>query len=1494
MKKMKRYAKIAFCVALSVAMMFTDTGITAFAEESTQSEKIQQKVDLEEAEAGETVILTEEERAEEVFVGGETAEQMSEEWVIEEKTEESALTEKSFDEDNVMKKQTEYENLQDASSEEDLMEKTETGIASNEETISEDSTDMEETVTEIKTESRESENELTFSDTDIDHGEYKKNGNDITWVINADGKLTVEGTGDFAESGGYSRVPWYNNCYQIKTAEINVKGMTDASYMFYECRNLASIDVSRFDTVNMTHMDSMFENCYNLTKVDMSSFDTRNVTDMSGMFYWCRSLTSLDVSSFDTGNVTDMSFMFWGCENLTSLDVSGFDTGNVTDMLGMFYQCMSLTSLDVSSFDTRNVTDMSSMFCGCYGLASLNVSSFNTGNVTDMSSMFKNLKLKSLDVSSFETKNVMYMRSMFENCYSLESVNVSGFDTRNVTNMSSMFRNCDSLINVDISNFNTGNVTDMSFMFSHCYGRLTSLDVSGFDTGNVTDMSHMFMSCEKLTNLDVSGFDTANVTDISAMFYHCESLTSLDVSGFDTRNVTDMSHMFCGCENLARVDVSDFNTKNVTDMSWMFGQCYSLTNLDLSSFDTRNVTNMSGIFDYCIRLTSLDISGFDTGNVTDMSCMFTGLKLASLDVSGLYTGNVTDMSRMFMNCDNLESLNVSGFDTRNVTRMYEMFLGCDSLIHLDLSSFDMSEVTDSDSLFYGFQPAEMGMDAIKTMYAPYNLKSSETIKLPKSGAKDLAGNVYDNLPTDLEQSILLYWGSKEEIMVPAHITAKKKKTSYLCGETIDVNDITVVYYRTDGMAKTLAQSEYTSNEGEIDMSSAGIKTLTVFYTPSDILENEQPLIAKISLCVEIMPTEKKEVKISGIEIKDSIYSKTPVSCTGTAKVSLEMDNTDLTDIVKLDYTYSGIQADGSAYIATSNAPVNAGEYTLIVAVATDDINYAGSAEYSFKIIKAPLTVMAHDMELEIGAELPEVKDYQYVTSGLLEGDRLTKEPSLACNIIDTAKAGTYDITVFDADAGMNYEITYQNGTLTITETEESSSIESSRMEESIQFNASEESSEIEESTISEESSEIEESSIFEESSVMEEGSSTEENSSTEESSTEDKDDSPYADSERTDLKSVGTIAEIKVKAYDGNAYEPAIKVVVKADGKKITLTEGADYRILYKNNINAGIGTVIIRGNGVYKGEIRKPLIITQKPINKLKIITGSIVGTAGILKLPIYVYDGTKLLQRGKDYTLSDYKAVKDTMAQVTVNAVQNGNYIGSTVVKLTVYESGANIINPANVKLKEASMPYTGKAVKPEVTVTVNGATLTNRNYKVKYQNNKNAGTAYVIVTGKGTYKGKAVIPFTIKAETVVNANDFTIKEIKAKTYNGKLQKPAVSVTIQKNGKTRKLSKKDYIVTYKDNLHAGEATIIVTGKGNYAGLSATAKFTITPQQIKKASLKGTQGNLVLMYNKRKLREGTDYDKPEYGPINKNKVLVTIKGKGDFAGEITKTVKLQ
>lgn len=362
--KMKKYAKTTLCMALSAAMLFTSTGMTVLAEESVQTDETQQEVQAKETLAD--MVSGEEEITEEAPVREETTEQVSEEKDSGEVVEESTVIEKNSDNNVTSEEQADNE---DASAEEDLTQQTESEVATTE--------DVEET------EVSENELKLTFSDTDIAHGEY----NNLTWVIDKDGKLTVEGTGNFAPLNDEyhsrdHRAPWSWERSYIKTAEINVQGMTDAS--------------------------DMFSGCDRLTNVDLRNFDTRNITDMYGMFYDCRSLTDLDVSNFNTGNVTNMSHMFGDCSSLTNLNVGNFDTGNVTDMSHMFVRCSNLASLDISNFDTKNVVNMEGMFAQCDGLTSIDVSGFNTAKVTDMSGMFLsyNSNLINLDVSDFDTGNV--------------------------------------------------------------------------------------------------------------------------------------------------------------------------------------------------------------------------------------------------------------------------------------------------------------------------------------------------------------------------------------------------------------------------------------------------------------------------------------------------------------------------------------------------------------------------------------------------------------------------------------------------------------------------------------------------------------------------------------------------------------------------------------------------------------------------------------------------------------------------------------------------------------------------------------------------------------------------------------------------------------------------------------------------------------------------------------------------------------------------------
>ena len=80
---------------------------------------------------------------------------------------------------------------------------------------------------------------------------------------------------------------------------------------------------------------------------------------MHGMFFDCRQLKSLNLKKMKTDKVTDMSDMFSLCWHLQSLNLENFHTANVTAMIAMFSCCQELKELDLSSFDTSNVKNMS-------------------------------------------------------------------------------------------------------------------------------------------------------------------------------------------------------------------------------------------------------------------------------------------------------------------------------------------------------------------------------------------------------------------------------------------------------------------------------------------------------------------------------------------------------------------------------------------------------------------------------------------------------------------------------------------------------------------------------------------------------------------------------------------------------------------------------------------------------------------------------------------------------------------------------------------------------------------------------------------------------------------------------------------------------------------------------------------------------------------------------------------------------------------------------
>ena len=215
-------------------------------------------------------------------------------------------------------------------------------------------------------------------------------------------------------------------------------------------------------------------------------------------------------------------------------------------------------------------------------------------------------------------------------------------------------------------------------------------------------------------------------------------------------------------------------------------------------------------------------------------------------------------------------------------------------------------------------------------------------------------------------------------------------------------------------------------------------------------------------------------------------------------------------------------------------------------------------------------------------------------------------------------------------------------------------------------------------------------------------------------------------------------------------------------------------------------------------------------------------------VEMPVfnYIY-GNKQLILGKDYTVKYYNNINAGKASAVLTGM--GEYAGFT--KTLNYTIKPISVSKATAKSVSAKY-YTGKAIKPTVSLTYGGKKLLSGvDYTVAYSNNKTPGTAKITVTGKGNYKSAKTLYFTVKKLSMSKA---TVKGVKDKVYkDGKAR--TLSITVKTaSGKVLKLDK-DYTVKYKNNNNFGKAKVIITAKNKkyYSG-TVTKYFSIVPATVK------------------------------------------------------------
>ena len=148
-------------------------------------------------------------------------------------------------------------------------------------------------------------------------------------------------------------------------------------------------------------------------------------------------------------------------------------------------------------------------------------------------------------------------------------------------------------------------------------------------------------------------------------------------------------------------------------------------------------------------------------------------------------------------------------------------------------------------------------------------------------------------------------------------------------------------------------------------------------------------------------------------------------------------------------------------------------------------------------------------------------------------------------------------------------------------------------------------------------------------------------------------------------------------------------------------------------------------------------------------------------------------LLTLDKEYFLEYADNTEIGEGKVIVTGIATGGYTGTVEVPFSIVEKESEP-EESHVKLDKAEFTFDGKAVEPQVTVTVDGKVLTaDTDYTLTFENNDKPGDAYAVVTAKegSGYTGTVRVKFAIKEAP--KAPEYTITKGNAAKWNLKSTK-------------------------------------------------------------------------------------------------------------------------
>ena len=377
-------------------------------------------------------------------------------------------------------------------------------------------------------------------------------GENLTWVLEENGTLTVSGTGEMYNYARAEYGPWKDYQSSITTVYIENGVSSIGDSAFESCEALTDMTIA--DSVTSIGKNA-FACCSGLTSVTIPS----SVTSIGEYaFQYCSSLKTVAIPD---GITSIKKGTFYNCTGLTDVTI-GKNVENIES--GAFEYCKGLTSVTIPS-SVSSITG--NPFSECKKLTSITVADDNPSYMSKDGVLFEKngetllfcLQGKEGDYQIPDSVKSINSGAFF-NCDKLTGITVPN----SVTNIQEWtFFGCSNLTSIVIPN----SVTSIGeAAFSRCCN-LTQMIIPD----SVVSMgTQVFSECTELKSVTLSKNMTAIPFDT---FLSCKSLTSVTIPD----GVTSISaSAFNYCAALSSVTIPD----SVAAIGWAaFSNCNALTDV---------------------------------------------------------------------------------------------------------------------------------------------------------------------------------------------------------------------------------------------------------------------------------------------------------------------------------------------------------------------------------------------------------------------------------------------------------------------------------------------------------------------------------------------------------------------------------------------------------------------------------------------------------------------------------------------------------------------------------------------------------------------------------------------------------------------------------------------------------------------------------------------------------------------------------------------------